>query len=370
MKRVAVWVHGGISGGPHEEGMPVLNQLLEGLAAAVELRVYCLWTVPRGVQKPFAVVSPPQWLPTRVLRLGYLLGWFLVHHLRQRYHIVQAFWALPAGRIVLRLGKVLGIKSVVTFMGGESAHLPELGYGILAEAAKRTEVFYQYEQADGLVLLSDHAQRQLEAHGATRPRPPHRIWFGIAPGFGYAPGAFGEPLRLVCIGNLYPIKDQLTVLEGFARLVQATPAELLLLGSDFEGYMDRLRARAAELGVADRVTLAGGVPYAEVAQALREADVLVHASHHEGQGLIYWEAMASGTLVVATPVGTAAELAQAGAIGSFAVGDAEGLAAEIRQLVADPELRAQRLALGKRLVQDLTPEATVEGYLRLYEGLG
>lgn len=94
-------------------------------------------------------------------------------------------------------------------------------------------------------------------------------------------------------------------------LVEALPfvrhhvpsATLMLVGDDrshssFVGNVARVRARAAELGLADDVIVTGKVE--NLADHYRLADVYATASLHEGFGVPLIEAMASGVPIVAS----------------------------------------------------------------------
>jgi glycosyltransferase involved in cell wall biosynthesis len=74
--------------------------------------------------------------------------------------------------------------------------------------------------------------------------------------------ASGEgPLRLVFHGSIVPERLPIAVVEALARV--AAPVELLVAGYEpagAAGYCDRLRARAAELGIAHRLRFAGTIP--------------------------------------------------------------------------------------------------------------
>ena len=108
---------------------------------------------------------------------------------------------------------------------------------------------------------------------------------------------------LLTVGRLDPIKGADLLLESVALM--RTPATLILVGGNPDGdpELERLRARAAELGLADRVRLPGAVPQTDLPRYYRAADALVVASRYESFGLVALEALACGTPVVAAKVG-------------------------------------------------------------------
>lgn len=135
--------------------------------------------------------------------------------------------------------------------------------------------------------------------------------------------------------------------------------------------IDELRARAAELGVADRVGFTGFV--ARPAPLLRALDVVVHASTEpEPFGLVIAEGMACARAVVVSRAGGAAELIEDGT-DALAVrpGDASGLAGAIDRLAGDAGLRA-RLGAAARAAAErrFDPALFVRSFVELYTRLG
>lgn len=155
-----------------------------------------------------------------------------------------------------------------------------------------------------------------------------------------------QPGLVVSVGRLSSEKDQMTLVEAMARPALAhfgtdRPVRLVLVG---DGPMrDALAARAAELGLGDRIALPGHTedPFAP----LLEAEVAVCSSRFEGFGNALIEAMACGTPVVSTdcPWGPR-EILQDGRWGELVpVGDADAMAEAIaRQLKASPDRDALR----------------------------
>ncbi|MFB7475986.1 glycosyltransferase [Kitasatospora sp. NPDC056184] len=147
------------------------------------------------------------------------------------------------------------------------------------------------------------------------------------------------------VGNLTPKKDQATLLAAHAALLGRRPdARLLLVGA---GPLDaRLRARAAELGVADSVVFAGS--RADVPALLPALDVFTLSSRQEGLPVALMEAMTSGLPAVVTRVGGMPEVLDDGEQGFLVPpGDPAALAGAFDRLAGDPDLRA-RLAAAAR----------------------
>jgi glycosyltransferase involved in cell wall biosynthesis len=88
-----------------------------------------------------------------------------------------------------------------------------------------------------------------------------------------------------------------------------------------------LRRRAAALGIAERMTLAGEVPHGEVPRWLQAADVLALPSAAVGFPNAVREALACGRPVIATPVGDVPRVLSEDGGWLVPIGDVPALAA-------------------------------------------
>lgn len=177
----------------------------------------------------------------------------------------------------------------------------------------------------------------------------------------------GKRLVLV-IARLVEQKGVATAVRALARVHRShRDAVLAVLGEGPE--RPALEALARELDVADSVLLPGRV--GDVAAWLREAEALVHPVRWEGFGLVLLEAMLSGKPVVATRVSSIPEIVADGETGVLVPpDDADGLAAAIESLLADPE-RARRLgaAGAQRAREEFSVDRMASSTLALYESV-
>lgn len=108
--------------------------------------------------------------------------------------------------------------------------------------------------------------------------------------------------RWIYLGKFAPHKRVDVLLEAFAVIAaERGDVELTLVGTG--PLEDGLRARAAQLGLTDRVHIVASVPHEEVPALLHAHDLLVHPSTIETFGMTTVEAVASGLPVLVTASG-------------------------------------------------------------------
>jgi glycosyltransferase involved in cell wall biosynthesis len=177
----------------------------------------------------------------------------------------------------------------------------------------------------------------------------------------------GGPLRILTVGRLEAIKGMDVIVEAVARL-GATPFvwEIVGPGPDEEA----LRARAAALGIADRLRFLGRVP--DLAPIVARAGLFVLASRVEGLSIAMLEAMAAGIPVIATRSGHGVEDALQGGAGVIVpVADPVALADAVAGLIADPERRRALSARGRERARQFSASTIAARYEQvLLEAVG
>jgi glycosyltransferase involved in cell wall biosynthesis/phosphoheptose isomerase len=163
--------------------------------------------------------------------------------------------------------------------------------------------------------------------------------------------------RIVYTGRLVERKGIGNVISALehvpgCELVIAGGPPAAELGTDVEAR--RLRALAEHHGVTERVHLRGRVERGDLPALLRSADALVTVPWYEPFGITPLEAMACGIPVVASAVGGMIDTVVDGVTGHHVPPrDPQRLAAVLRELLADPELRRRQGRAGVRRTRQL-----------------
>ena len=142
------------------------------------------------------------------------------------------------------------------------------------------------------------------------------------------------------LGRLEPQKGLDVLLRALARVPAAT---VEIMGSG--GQAAELARLAVELGLAERVRFTPGSP--DTAGFWAGIDVFVLPSRAEGLPLVVLEALQSGRPVLATDVGSIREVLDEQVAVLVPPGDVDALAAALRALAEDADLR-DRLAASVR----------------------
>ena len=131
------------------------------------------------------------------------------------------------------------------------------------------------------------------------------------------------------------------------------------------------RRLAGELGIGDRIRYWGRVPNEEMAKVFRETDIYCLPSvWPENQPVSITEAMASGVPVIASNLGGSRELVQDGVTGYLAeAGNAEDLAAKIRAMCDDAEMREQMGQAGQKRMAENDYRRNARKLAELYRSL-
>ncbi len=163
---------------------------------------------------------------------------------------------------------------------------------------------------------------------------------------------------LLTVARLVPHKGVDVALEALARLAPSRPGLRYAVAGEGPDR-ERLEARAAELGVADRVRFLGGVPEPLLPALYAAADAYVGRSREEGRevegvGISFVEASASGLPVVGGRAGGVPDAVRDGETGILVdPRDPGAAAAAIQRLLEEPGLARRLGETGRRAAETM-----------------
>jgi len=216
--------------------------------------------------------------------------------------------------------------------------------------------------AERVICVSEHTRRDVcERYGVDAERTTTIHSAPCLP-VGREPPPPGP--YLLAVGDLRAKKNLGRLVRAFARLHRdGLPHRLVLAGLDAgEGA-----AIGAAAGGAP-VELTGYVDDSRLDALMRGAALLVYPSLYEGFGLVVVEAMARGCPVAAARA-TALPEAAGGAAALFDPLEEEDIAARIREVLEDGELRAGMVERGRARAAELSWDRTAELTAAVYREL-
>jgi glycosyltransferase involved in cell wall biosynthesis len=158
-----------------------------------------------------------------------------------------------------------------------------------------------YRSVDGAIVMTDYNRCDPEALGIGRVEIiAHRLEDENRDG--KLPNYSARPLRILHAGHLYDLKGTPQLVAAFGSLAPLYPDwNLVLMGEFLSPYSEeKCRARCRELGIEDRVEIAGVLRGERKAAEFRKSHLFVFASvaPYESFGLVMAEAMMWGLPMV------------------------------------------------------------------------
>ncbi|HEX6993502.1 MAG TPA: glycosyltransferase family 4 protein [Gammaproteobacteria bacterium] len=344
----------------------VLTSRAAGLPAIEDVDGVRVVRVPVWFRRRRAVANFPSMLA--YLATGTLAGRRLVRN--ETFDVINTHFALPTGPVGHAVSRAAGVPNVLSVHGGD-LYDPSKRSSAHSHAVLRAAVRALALGADAVVAQSSDTRDNLRRFFAPELHP-HVIPLGIAPPPAVqadraAHGFVDDDLLLISIGRLIDRKR-------FDRLVAVLAAlrdprvRLVLVG---DGPREQaLEDAARRLGVANRVHFAGAVDDRTKFELLAIADVYVSTSEHEGFGLVFLEAMASGLPIVCYDRGGQRDFLQDGRSGYLVpLGDEAAFTERCRRLLGDRQLRREIGRTNRARAQEFFIDRCARRYEELFESV-
>ena len=245
------------------------------------------------------------------------------------------------------LGILCGVRPVVVSAWGTDVLLaPDWSW------LHRARVRFCLRRADLITSMADHMTARIVALGGDAAKVVVNH-FGVDEAVFTAaarpPRAAGDVV-IIHTRHFKTVYNFKQLLAALPAVFAALPRARLVFLSD--GVLrPAVEERVRALGLADRVAFRGSLRPAEVAAALRDADVFVTTSRSDGANISLLEAMASGCYPVVTDIPATRQWADAGgAMALVPLDDAPALAAAIVAAAEDVERRRRAREVNRAVV--------------------
>lgn len=231
-----------------------------------------------------------------------------------------------------------------------------------------------YRRSAAVIAVSHFVRDFLIEALAVSGRRVHVVGHGIDPRFqppsslDNVPRAAEEGAYVLCVGNLFPVKNQLTAVRAFAQVAGRFPGlKLKLAGGVEHPYVQQVRQAVTEAGLESRVEFLDFVPPDQLVGLMQGACLMLLPSLTEGASITLIEAMACGAPVLASNRGGIPE------IGGEAVElladplDAGAWAERMGELLEDDERRLEMRRKGVERVHRFSWKRAAQETLAVYD---
>jgi glycosyltransferase involved in cell wall biosynthesis len=360
--KLAILLHGGVDRSGENKVTPVFLWLLERLARRHEVHVFAFNQEP----------TPASWelVGARVRNIGPGKGWrrrlaaaFAAEHRASSFELVHGIfgWGGTYGAL---LGWWHRVPVLFHPAGGEFVALDDIAYGMRRTARGRLELHIAIAGARRVTVATAYMEELAAALRLVAERVPLGVAVDRWPVCEPRPRQASQPVRLLHVGDIRPVKDHAMLLSAAESLRKAElDFHLDMVGFDtMGGAVQRSPcARSLEPHVRWHGVLGRGALRA----LMERADILLMSSRHEAGPVVVLEAAVVGVPTVGTHVGHVADWAPHAAV-AIPVGDADALARETMALIGDEPRRLSVAREAQRRALAIDADFTAAAFERIY----
>ncbi|HEV7605720.1 MAG TPA: glycosyltransferase family 4 protein [Steroidobacteraceae bacterium] len=347
--------------------IPSYSALLKKLSRNFEITLYSEFHLgPEWMTDEYKVKSVPSWITAWRIRTIYFGLWVLVEHVRKKFDLVHSHSTYPSGLVGVIAGKLFRIPVLVSLDAAETVAIPEIGFGDLLNSRRMKLNCFVLDRANVITVLTGY-QGSFVNRNLGKDYRLKVIPRGVdLTRFTFSNREPGRQVRFLNVAYLHPVKDQITLLKCFSLLCRHLDCKLTIVGRDLSN--GELKKLCLSLGLADRVRFEEHVPHSGIQEFYRSADVLLHTSLFESQGIVVAEALAEGVLVCGTHVGLMADLSDRCCV-TVEPGQASALADKILKLLDNPTQMIRMKEAGRQWAEQHDLEWTARQYSETYMSL-
>lgn len=343
--------------------------LLQGFALLPQVEVHVVTCIRQPVQSPSKLAPNIHFHSLVVPKIGWMRTGFIgcIRAARKRLAAIgpDIVHAQGTERESAMVAAFSGHPSVLTIHGNmrrvaQVMRSPAFSYVWLAAKLEAFTV----PRVNGVVCITRHTQTQVS-------NLARRTWLlpnAVDPSFFDVPRAPRPAVpRLLCVGQVYEIKNQIALIRALDELAARRAFVLDVVGEAKEGqnYADEFRSLVksrpwcVHSGFADRRTLK---------RKLSETTLLIQPSLEDNCPMAMLEAMAAGVPVLAANVAGLPDLVEEGSTGFLCdPKDAVSMRSGVEKLLANLDATERMGAAAKATaLKRFHPRVVAEGHLRIY----
>lgn len=281
-----------------------------------------------------------------------LLPVCLRHFKKNSYDIIHCHYG-PNGNLGVLLKELGAIKGkvVTTFHGYDIRRGLKYGAGTYAHLRDRGDCF---------LSISKYNRVQLEKFGFDSSKIiDHEVGIDLDR-FPFrwdkenTPPNHREHIKILTVARLIREKGLEYGIRSIHELLTNNPNLNVQYSIIGEGILrEQLKELVAELNLVDVVRFLGEADQAEISKQMQEAHIFLLPSIGEALPVVLMEAQATGLPVVATDVGSVAEIVADGKSGFLvSAQDVIGLANKLEYLIKHPEIWPEMGRCGRKIVEE------------------
>lgn len=267
-----------------------------------------------------------------------------------------------------------GCKSVVTIHDLIFLRMPHT-YSRSAREILKIKTKYACKNADAIVAISERTKADIIEYYDIDPAKIHLVYQGCDPIFtkSVSPDEIEDVKRqygiigryLLSVGTIQERKNQLACV----RALPMVPADVkLVLVGKGDGYLDKLKAEVAKLGLTGRVIFLSGFPNSLLPALIRGCSSFLYMSRYEGFGIPILEAMTCGVPVIAATGSCLEEVGGDSAL-YCQPDDYDALANNIISILSDLERARKMVESGLERISRFSPKVIASSMMKVYQSL-
>ena len=363
MKRIAI-----LGRGAHT--LPTYRALLNGLCQHYSITLYSEVAMTSDsllLEHNYTIKCIPKGNYPRRLRDLLLLLLVLRDHLKKPFALLHSHSTYPTGLVAIVLKKIFRIPVVVALDAAEGSAFPDIHFGDLL-SKKRAKLNQWVINHASVVTALTNFQRDQVCSNLKITNEIKVIPRGIDPNaFSFSrTEKKNDCVTILSASYLSPVKDPETLIKAFFIIQKSINCKLIHIGRD---YMNNtIHQMVDDLGIADKVLFKGHIPYHEISEYYKAADLFLLTSVYESQAVVVAEALAAGILVLGTHVGLMADLSGNCCI-TVPPGDHEALAKNAIALLNDPIKMNMLRDNGYHWSKQNTLDSSVHELCKIYDHL-